>query len=68
MKDVKKKTGKSLERKLQLYPGGLSSELAEQLRTLFHIDTPSMGPDEEERALQALAKELVALKKMKKAY
>lgn len=47
---------------------GLSPELVEQLRTLFRLAIPQLEPDEEERELQDLAKELVVMKTMKKAH
>lgn len=68
MKDDKKITGKPPTSKLQVYLAGLSPEMAEQLRVLYRLAIPELKPDKEELALQALAKELVALKKKKKIF
>ena len=68
MKDDKKAPGKSPAGKLQVYLAGLSPEMAEQLRVLYRLAVPAVEPDEEELAVQALARELAILKKQQKIY
>lgn len=68
MKDDKKITGGKPAGKLQVYLAGLTPEMAEQLRVLYRLAIPELEPDDEELAVQALAKELVALKIKKKIF
>jgi len=62
MKDDDKSTRKALKNILHPYLAGFSPEMVEQLRELHRLAVPQLEPDEEELALRALAKELVALK------